>query len=336
MAPHWNENDYWLSGVPISEWEGVATDNNGRVIGLSLNDNRLSGEIPPELGNLTNLRELSLGGNQLSGEIPPELSSLTSLETLWLVENQLSGEIPPELGNLANLIRLWLSGNQLSGEIPPWLGNLANLKILYLHGNQFSGEIPPWLGSLTNLSRLGLGRNQLSGEIPPELGNLANLTYLGLSGNQLSGEIPPELGSLADLAFLYLSENQLSGCVPSSLSRRLEYGIFRPGYTPVLPVRPLAHPACRRDKFSAERIVGESPCPQCAPQRPPPTGCRAMPFQARGLLERPSSRARQSRAVSTAISRKDRRLILLIPATGRTRPGCTSPTWCCCTTGTAT
>ena len=39
---------------------------------------------------------------------------------------------------------------------------------------------------------------------------------------------------------------------------------------------------------------------------------------------------------STAISQRDRRLILLIPAIGRTRPGYESPPWCCCTIGPVT
>ncbi|MCY4579049.1 MAG: hypothetical protein OXD31_08370 [Chloroflexi bacterium] len=47
----WNENDRWLSGPPIGEWDGVTTDDNGRVIVLRLSHNELSGEIPPELGN---------------------------------------------------------------------------------------------------------------------------------------------------------------------------------------------------------------------------------------------------------------------------------------------
>ena len=37
---------------------------------LYLQDHQLSGEIPPELGNLTSLIWLGLHGNQLSGCVP--------------------------------------------------------------------------------------------------------------------------------------------------------------------------------------------------------------------------------------------------------------------------
>ncbi len=40
----------WLSDAPLSEWDGVKTDDDGRVIELDLNYNYLSGEIPAELG----------------------------------------------------------------------------------------------------------------------------------------------------------------------------------------------------------------------------------------------------------------------------------------------
>ena len=71
--------------MPIGEWKGVSTDYyNGRVVGLVLGRNELSGEIPPELGNLTNLISLGLDENQLSGEIPPELGNLANLRDLNL------------------------------------------------------------------------------------------------------------------------------------------------------------------------------------------------------------------------------------------------------------
>jgi len=40
---------------------------------LLLSGNELTGEIPPEIGNLTNLTYLSLGNNQLTGVIPEEI-----------------------------------------------------------------------------------------------------------------------------------------------------------------------------------------------------------------------------------------------------------------------
>ena len=150
----------------------------------------------------------------MSGEIPAELGSLSNLERLDLSDNQLSG-VPPELGSLSNLERLDLSDNQLSG-VPPELGSLSNLTHLYLHDNQLSGEIPSELGSLSNLEWLWLQRNQLSGEIPAELGSLSNLERLDLSDNQLTGPIPASLGGLANLERLSLSQNMLTGCVPEA------------------------------------------------------------------------------------------------------------------------
>ena len=213
-GPNWKRNTYWLTDAFIGDWDGVTAFNSGRVRNLDLPTNQLKGEIPPELGNLSNLERLYLGGNELSGEIPPELGNLSNLEHLYLDRNGLSGEIPPELGNLANLERLFLPVNELSGEIPPELGNLANLERLDLWNNQLSGEIPPELGNLANLISLRLWDNQLSGEIPPELGNLANLERLNLDGNSsLSGPLPSSFTGLTSLEFLSLEGTGL--CAPT-------------------------------------------------------------------------------------------------------------------------
>ena len=214
---NWTNNTNWTGNEALTDWHGVATDANGRITRLSLSGNGLSGEIPAELGDLTNLQNLLLNANTLSGEIPAELGDLTNLQQLWLSQNQLSGEIPAELGNLANLQNLLLYDNMLSGEIPAELGDLTNLQWLWLSQNQLSGEIPAELGGLANLQNLDLYQNQLSGEIPSELANLANLRQLFLWSNELSGEIPAELGGLANLQNLALSQNQLSGEIPAEL-----------------------------------------------------------------------------------------------------------------------
>ena len=137
---NWEANANWLSDRPIGEWLGVTTNSNGRVIRLWLPGYNLTGEIPPELGRLSNLTWLFLGGNQLTGEIPPGLGDLSNLTELSLYGNQLTGEIPPELGRLSNLTGLGLGLNQLTGEIPPELGGLSNLTQLILEPQPVDGR----------------------------------------------------------------------------------------------------------------------------------------------------------------------------------------------------
>ena len=213
----WTDNTNWLSAEALSEWHGVSTDTDGRVTGLILTNNQLTGTIPPELGGLTNLQLLWLQDNQLTGTIPAELGDLTSLQELLLFNNQLTGTIPPELGDLANLISLSLWGNALDGEIPEELGGLTNLQFLFLQDNQLTGTIPAELGDLTSLQLLWLQDNQLTGTIPAELGTLSSLQQLRLDGNELTGTIPTELGDLTSLLWLVLHRNELTGTIPPEL-----------------------------------------------------------------------------------------------------------------------
>ena len=59
-GPSWENDENWLSDLPLVRWYGVTADRAGRVTGLWLSDNQLSGEIPPELGKLANLEWLDL------------------------------------------------------------------------------------------------------------------------------------------------------------------------------------------------------------------------------------------------------------------------------------
>ena len=215
--------------APLEEWFGVQVDAVGRVERLYLDENELSGMIPPEVGELANLERLYLDENNLSGTIPPEVGELANLERLYLDENDLSGTIPPEVGELANLERLYLDENNLSGTIPPEVGELANLERLYLDENNLSGTIPPEIGALASLERLRLNENELAGPIPAELGDLASLTQLRMAVNQLTGRLPPELANLASLEQMSLAANRLEGPIPPEFGglanlTRLELG----------------------------------------------------------------------------------------------------------------
>ena len=218
---NWNNGEGWRTDRPLREWFGVTTAADGRVTELELITNNLTGEIPRELGDLTNLDRLLLNNNNLTGEIPRELGSLTNLTELWLGGRGrgrgLTGEIPREFGSLTDLELLVLNGNNLTGEIPRELGSLMNLTDLYLALNNLTGEIPRELGGLTKLERLSFGSNNLTGEIPRELGSLTRLNFLSLGTNSLTGEIPRELDGLTNLTRLLLRENDLTGEIPREL-----------------------------------------------------------------------------------------------------------------------
>ena len=169
---NWTDNTNWLSELPLHRWKGVVTNDSFRVTRIILEKNHLSGELPPELSDLTELESLRLKRNRLTGTIPSVLGGMDSLRRVDLTDNQLTGEIPAELGNAVSLSRLLLDNNQLTGEIPAELGNAVKLNWLQLGNNQLTGEIPPELGRVSSLLRLHLYSNRLTGEIPPELGDL--------------------------------------------------------------------------------------------------------------------------------------------------------------------
>ena len=179
----WTLRQGWATATDPCTWFGVACGQTG-VVALILGSNGLSGSIPPEIGNLSELSLMDLIFNQLSGPIPPEIGNLTRLDTLWLSGNQLSGSIPSELGSLSNLFSLDLSFNQLSGPIPPELGQLSQLHWLWLDSNFLWGPIPSELGDLDSLESLRLGINGFEGDITGAMtGLMDSVTELTLSPN---------------------------------------------------------------------------------------------------------------------------------------------------------
>lgn len=218
-GPNWTDNTNWLTpDSSITTWSHV-TVSGGRVTQLNLNNNNISGTIPPEIGNLSALGSLAMDGAGLTGTLPPQLGNLLSLWYLGITSSNISGTIPPELGNLANLNYLYLYFNSnLGGSIPPELGNLTNLTALYLSSNNLSGPVPPELGNLSSLTSLYLFDNSLSDTLPASIGNLVNLQEFQIYNNNFSGELPPALGNLSNISVFSIYLNNFTGSVPSSFA----------------------------------------------------------------------------------------------------------------------
>ncbi|GAA4823198.1 hypothetical protein GCM10011365_24090 [Marinicella pacifica] len=161
---NWNENTNWLVGDPCdNSWYGITcgVDTVTKIIlGAYEDGNNLTGSIPSDIENLSNLRNLELGFNHLTGTIPPEIGNLSNLEYLDLWNNLIEGQIPQELSQL-NLISLELNSNRLEGNLPDWIGHMTSLRFLFLNKNKFYGEIPTSYENLIGLVAGGIGYNAL-------------------------------------------------------------------------------------------------------------------------------------------------------------------------------
>jgi hypothetical protein len=87
---------------------------------LRLHSTALTGPtIPTQLWSLTNLQRLDLYATQISGSLPTEIANLSNLVILRLRDMpNLSSTIPTEIGMLTKLARVWLDGTNVTGPVP--------------------------------------------------------------------------------------------------------------------------------------------------------------------------------------------------------------------------
>ena len=152
----------WLKSQTPCSWYGISC-GNGHVTDITLvRCPYLAGSLPakirdlPSLTALTlNTRAASLTGRGLTGPIPLELGDLTQLERLDLSSNHLSGAIPPQLNGLERLKHLNLSSNQLSGPLPRSLMSLELRSFSFENTSlcvPADTEFREWLRKVQNLS----------------------------------------------------------------------------------------------------------------------------------------------------------------------------------------
>uniref|UniRef100_A0A5B7AY51 Putative receptor-like protein kinase HAIKU2 n=2 Tax=Davidia involucrata TaxID=16924 RepID=A0A5B7AY51_DAVIN len=279
--------DSWEESESPCNFAGITCDpNTGRVTEISLDNKSLSGKIslsifvlqsltslvlpsnfisgnlPPELNNCSNLKVLNVTDNNINGSLP-DLSHLMNLEVLDLSDNYFSGEFPTWVGKLTLLVSLGLGNNEYDeGEIPESIGDLKNLTWLFLGGshlrgtipesifelkaletldisrNKISGNFPKSISKLQNLYKIELFQNNLTGEIPREFANLTLLQEFDISLNQMYGELPPEIGNLKKLTVFHLYNNNFSGELPSGfgdLHHLMAFSIYRNKFSGEFP-----------------------------------------------------------------------------------------------------
>lgn len=232
----WVINQGWMQQEEC-DWYGV-TCHNGIIGRIELVQNRLVGNIVPEISTLKNLYLLSLGNdydgpeedkNEFITPLPPFLGDMTNLAFLNLAGVGLTSTIPEELfTSWAQMESLFLNDNDITGTLPKSIERLSSIEVLWLGGNNLGGSIISEIGKLVSLRDLSLESNFRSNSIgkrgfittvPPEIGQLTSLETLSLADNALSGLVPMALGNLVSLRRLQLSGNFFEGQLPPALGR---------------------------------------------------------------------------------------------------------------------
>ncbi|KAK9275695.1 hypothetical protein L1049_022962 [Liquidambar formosana] len=261
-----NPSHNFLTGVEQLPWKNLKLlDLHSNMLEVALpipplattfffiSNNRLTGEIPSLICNVSSLEIINLSNNSFSGVIPQCLGTFAkNLSVLDLRMNSFHGTTPKTFAKGNALGSLNFSGNKLEGLVTNSLVNCTKLEVLDLINNnindtfhgpisdskanhsfpklqiidfsnndfsgslttRFQGEIPKSIEKLTSLIVLNLSHNSLTGHIPTSLGSLRELELLDLSSNNLTGEILVQLTSLTFLVFLNLSQNQFEGSIP--------------------------------------------------------------------------------------------------------------------------
>ncbi|XP_052288105.1 receptor-like protein 15 isoform X6 [Citrus sinensis] len=113
----------------------------GRILtsmsGIDLSCNKLTGEIPTQIGYLTRIHALNLSHNNLTGTIPTTFSNLKQIESLDLSYNLLHGKIPSQLTVLNTLAVFKVAYNNLSGKIPDRVAQFSTFEEDSYEGNPF-------------------------------------------------------------------------------------------------------------------------------------------------------------------------------------------------------
>ena len=242
----------WDLTKPMTTWEGITLNNNGRVRKINLSNNGLTGNVTVnDYFELCELDSLDLSLNKLTGNVP--IPTATALASYFnLSRNQLSGNLnsltsaftrrdsaqqagPLDIDLSYNLIagafplvypqnirlkKLNLSYNNLTGGISFTLTQQPLLVFLDLSYNQLS-LLPPQIVNNINLQTVNLSYNKFTDNITNfAWDNLGNLIDLNLSYNAFSGSLPINLANIKPIKFLDLSSNKLSGVIPT------QYGLF--------------------------------------------------------------------------------------------------------------
>ncbi len=174
----------------------------GRITVLEISGKFLS-TIPPEIGDLVELKHLDLSSNSIVS-LPPDIEQLTNLNTL-IINNNLLEVLPDGLRNV-NLTKIDLSNNRIT-SLPTNI-NVTHLENLNLASNNIR-VLPADFKYLSRLVDFDISKNYLD-SLPENINECVALKRLDVSYNNLK-DLP---GSMTGLPYNYINVGNNKLCFP--------------------------------------------------------------------------------------------------------------------------
>ncbi|KAJ0237938.1 Leucine-rich repeat-containing protein [Hirschfeldia incana] len=142
IDPHGVLVNWDNAAVDPCSWDLITCSPDGFVLSIGAANQSFSGTLASSISNLTYLETVLLQNNYITGNIPPQIGKLMKLKTLDLSNNNFSGPIPSTLSYPTFFQYLRLNNNSLTGTIPTSVANMNRLILLDLSYNNLSGPVP--------------------------------------------------------------------------------------------------------------------------------------------------------------------------------------------------
>lgn len=135
------------------------------------------------IGDLKSLELLVLDSNYLSGTVPEEVAQLTNIEAFDVNHNDLTGAVLELAVQLPKVVDINIGRNKFTGTIPENIGDaVPNLRAFVADETLLSGSIPASFTKLTALDQIIISSGNVFDATIPE--DVWKLSHLGMYAQQ--------------------------------------------------------------------------------------------------------------------------------------------------------
>ncbi|TQE06484.1 hypothetical protein C1H46_007983 [Malus baccata] len=274
-------NLYWLDladnqltgPLPVSSGTTPGLDQLFKANHFHLNQNQLSGTIPPRLfSSKMTLIHVLFDGNRFTGTIPSTIFSVQTLDILRLDRNALTGSVSSNISNLIKLSKLNIAHNNLDGPLPDLTG-LNALNYVDLSYNSFDpSEAPGWFSTLPSLTTIVLEDVALQGTVPEKMFSIPSLQQVKLKNNAFNDTFNMGDYISPQLTLVDLQNNQIQRITQS----------YKYKNTLILVGNPFCNessssPFCQPPQSNTKTYATSTACPSITcpgGQQPSPQSCQ--------------------------------------------------------------